>query len=84
MGKSITRKNICRRMDNREIKSGVTSRMNKPKGEFHRWIIDEWTKINCPWVRRFDGVDKRAYLRLWEHKCGKMYIIYDITYERRI
>jgi hypothetical protein len=81
MGKSITRKNICRRMDNREIKSGVTSRMNKPKGEFHRWIIDEWTKIDCPWVRRFD---KRAYLRLWEHKCGKLFIIYDTTYERRI
>jgi hypothetical protein len=81
MGKSITRKNICRRMDNREIKSGVTSRMNKHKGEFHRWIIDEWTKIDCPWVRRFD---KRAYLRLWEHKCGKMYIVYDTTYERRI
>ena len=68
-------------MDNREIKSGVTSRMNKPKGEFHRWIIDEWTKIDCPWVRRFD---KRAYLRLWEHKCGKLFIIYDTTYERRI
>jgi hypothetical protein len=58
-----------------------TSRMNKRKGDFHRWIIDEWTKIDCPWVRRFD---ERAYLRLWEHKCGKMFIIYDITYERRI
>ena len=55
--------------------------MNKHKGDFHRWIIDEWTKIDCPWVRRFD---KRAYLRLWTHKCGKMFIVYDTTYERRI
>lgn len=54
--------------------------MNKRKGDFHRWIIDEWNKIDCPWVRRFD---ERAYLRLWEHKCGKRYIIYDTTYERR-
>jgi hypothetical protein len=57
--------------------------MNKHKGELHRWIVDEWTKIDCPWVKRFDGVDKGAYLRLWEHKCGKRYIIYDTTYERR-
>jgi hypothetical protein len=54
--------------------------MNKRKGELHRWIIDEWNKIDCPWVRRFD---ERAYLRLWTHKCGKRYIIYDTTYERR-
>ncbi len=38
--------------------------MNKCRDEFHRWIIDEWIKIGRPW--------------LWVHKCGKMYIIYDI------
>jgi hypothetical protein len=52
--------------------------MNKRKGELHRWIIDEVTKIGFPWVRHLGGTNKIAYMRLWEHKCGKQLIIYDI------
>lgn len=56
--------------------------MNERKGEFHRWIIDEWTKIDCPWVKRFKfylntNSNTHSCIRLWEHKCGKMFIIYD-------
>jgi hypothetical protein len=51
--------------------------MNKCKGELHRWIIDEATKIGFPWVKRLGGTNKIAYMRLWEHECGKLFIIYD-------
>ena len=57
--------------------------MNKRKGDFHRWVTNEWTRIDCPWVIRFDGGDGESYLRLWEHKCGKTFIVYDTAYERR-
>ena len=65
-------------MDDRKIKSGVTSRMNKCKGEFHRWIIDEWTKIKCPYVILFFKLGGSNYMRLWENKCGKQFIVFDI------
>jgi hypothetical protein len=57
--------------------------MNKRKGDFHRWIIDEWTKVNCPSVVCLGLGGASNYMRLWEHKYGKMYIVYDTTYERR-
>ena len=57
--------------------------MNKYKGELHRWIVDEWTKINCPSVILLGLGGTGSHMRLWEHKYGKMFIVYDTTYERK-
>ena len=51
--------------------------MNKRKDEFHRWIIDEAIKIGFPLVMRLGGTGEIVYIRLWEHKCGKLLIMYD-------
>lgn len=48
--------------------------MNKYKGDFHRWIVDEWTKVKCPSVILL-GIG--TYMRLWEHECGKQFIVFD-------
>lgn len=60
---------------------GGLSMLNKHRSDFHRWITDKWSEISYPWVTHFDG--KGSYLRLWEHKCGKTYIIYGTTYGRK-
>lgn len=47
--------------------------MNKRKGEFHKWIINEWKQKDRPevWV---SGENNKC--RLWEHECGRFYVKY--------
>jgi hypothetical protein len=53
--------------------------MNKYKGEFHRWIIEEWKQKGKPLVCDEEiRTDDITYMRLWEHKCGQLLIVYDI------
>lgn len=39
--------------------------MNERKGDFHRWIVDEWVKVGTPKVlyRKQGSFD--SYIRLW-------------------
>lgn len=52
--------------------------MNKYKGEFHRWIMEEWYRKNGPEVlnditRRKIGQKRGSMMRLWTHECGQFY-----------
>ena len=52
--------------------------MNKRGGEFHRWIAGKWVKIDCPKVillLKLEGTS--TYMRLWEHKYDKTFIVND-------
>jgi hypothetical protein len=57
--------------------------MNKRKGDFHRWIVDEWVKAGTPKVhfplRVVNGYFMDYYwrARLWSHECGKHYVVND-------
>lgn len=38
-----------------------------------------WTKIKCPYVILFFKLGGgSSYMRLWEDKCGKQFIVFDI------
>lgn len=45
------------------------------RSNFHRWIVDEWNKVNRPSVM-FIRIGGTGHIRLWEHKCGKVFIVY--------
>jgi len=52
--------------------------MNKRRGEFHRWIANEWVKIDCPKVILLLKLEETStYMRLWEHKCDKTLVVHD-------
>lgn len=52
--------------------------MNKYKGEFHRWIIEEWKQKDEPvvWESLSQAVLGKAgnRMRLWEYEHGKHYV----------
>lgn len=47
------------------------------RSELHKWIVDEWNKINRPSVI-FVGIGGTGHMRLWKHECGKQFIVFDI------
>jgi hypothetical protein len=53
--------------------------MNKRGGEFHRWIANEWIKIDCPKVILLLKLEETStYMKLWEYKCDKTLVMSDI------
>jgi len=48
------------------------------RNEFHKWIIDEWTRKGTPEVRWMYQKIGHFQIRLWRHERGKYYFI-DMT-----